>query len=384
MVPDESIFQRITDARMKSGPKVAVDELVQYLRSQKKYRELFEALKMQSRLRLGLPAVAMEGAQALTIEEQDLLERDLLRACREVGLGLLEEGRIEEGWMYLRPVGDREGAAQALAKIPVDSENLDLMLQILVHEAVDVGRGTRLSLEHRGTCNTITMMESIVSMRGRHEQQQAVAELLRHVHTELLDGMKADLRRREGKEPAETSAEAMLLARPTWLKDGTYHMDTTHLSSTVRFARVLDDKELIAKALDLTHYGVLLHPQYQYPGDEPFGDLYAMSRALFQTLLGIHVDPNLKLFLQKAESLDIEEHGTVAIETYADLLARIGRPMEALHFLLRRMPEGMRPCGIAPSILELSAAARDFEPMLKHSSERGDIIGFTAALATRP
>ncbi len=280
-------------------------------------------------------------------------------------------------------VGDREAAAKALEQVPVDSDNLDVLLQLLVHEAIDVARGTRLSLEHRGTCNTITMLDAVVGMRGRLEQQQAVSELVQHVHEELLEGMKNDLRRRESKEPVGDTAEALLLApRPDWLRDGTYHMDTTHLSSTVRFARVLDDKTLLAKALDLTSYGRMLHPQYQYPGDEPFGDLYAMSRAFFHALLGIQVEPSLKLFLQKAESLDTPEHGTVAIETYADLLARIGRPREALLFLIKRMPDGMRPCGIAPSLLELSIAANDFEPMIQHAKIRGDIIGFAAAQLT--
>lgn len=378
-----TLMDKIASQLTSEGPAKAIETLVAGLRAKKLYRELFEALKMKHRTAIGLPAVALEGSPELTSEQQDHLERGLIDACREVGIAFLEEGRLEEGWMYMRPVGDRAAAAQALEKVEVTPENLESMLQVLVHEAVDVGRGTKLSLQHRGTCNTITMLESVVSMRGRKEQQAGVAELVKHVYHELLQGMLNDLHRRESKDIKADSIEQLLASRPGWLKDGTYHMDTSHLSATVRFARVLDDKDLIRKAWELSQYGRQLHPQYQYPGDEPFSDLYAMSSAFFAILLGQQIEPSLKMFLQKAEGLDVQEHGTVAIEFYADLLARIGRPNDALKFLLRKMPQGARPFGIAPSILDLSHLANDYEPMLAQSKERCDIIGYAAALMNR-
>lgn len=378
------IFTRLAESLHANGPRDCIDQLVIHLRQAKQYRELFEALKMQHRVHGGLPAVACDGAPPLTMEQQDRLEQLLLEACREVGLGLLSEGRIEEGWMYMRPVGDRAATAAALASIPVTQENLEVMLHVLVQEGVDVARGVALSLEHRGTCNTITMMDNTVSMHGRREQQAGVGVLLRHVHRELVSSLRADWERREKQATPLATAKAMLEERPQWLKDGSYHLDTSHLASTVRFARVLDDLEEIGLALDLAEYGRRLHPQYQYASEEPFADLYAMSIPFFEALLGERVDATLKMFLQKAESLDVGEHGTVAIETYADLLARVGRPMEALQFLLKRTPTGQRPCGIAPSLLELSQQAGDYGPMLAATAERGDLIGYVAALLQGP
>jgi hypothetical protein len=338
---------------------------------------------MQQRLELGLPAVAVEGAPPLTASQQDELERGLIEACREVGLGLLRQGKLEEGWMYMRPVGDREATAEVLRPIPVDQDNLEVMIQLLVHEAIDVARGTELSLRMRGTCNTISMMESVVAMRGRPEQQAGVAVLVRHVHQELLESLKADLRRRHAAEPKGDSLEQLLGANAGLLRDGSYHIDTSHLASTVRFARVLDDKAILRLAVDLATYGKQLHSQYHYPGEEPFGDLYPASLAYFRALLGEGVDHALRFFLQRSEDLDPQEHGTVGIETYADLLARIGRPREAIQFLIRRMPAGMRPFGIAPSLLELSQQAGDFQPMLDHARQRLDVVGYAAALLQR-
>ena len=287
--------------------------------------------------------------------------------------------------MYMRAVGDRQATADAMRDLEVTHENLDTFLGLLVHEAIDVARGTKLSLEMRGTCNTITMLDSVVSMRGRTDQQAAVGALVEHVHAELLSSLKADILRREKlDETSEVqlakSIEPLLATRPSLLRDGTYHLDTTHLASTVRFARILDNEEQLRMAVDLAQYGRQLHTQYQYASEEPFAELYPMSLAMFRALLGEHVEAALKMFLQKAESLDPQEHGTVAIENYADLLTRVGRPAEAMQFLIKKMPRGMRPFGIAPSLIELAELSKDYAPMLQQAKERGDLVGFAAAL----
>ncbi len=387
------LFDSLEKTVLESGPAAAAQLLANAMRRDARYPELFEALKMLHRIELGLPAVHtdLSGAhvatqqEALSPELQDQLDKKLLGACAEVGTALMRAGNLQEGWMYLRAVGDRQATADAMRDVPVTQDNLDTVLGLLVHEAIDVARGTKLSLEMRGTCNTITMLDSVVSMRGRADQQAAVGTLVEHVHAELLSSLKSDIVRREkcdGTSPvhSESSLETLLSTRPTLLRDGTYHLDTTHLSSTVRFARILDNEQQLRLAVDLAHYGRQLHSQYQYPSEEPFADLYPMSLGMFRALLREHVDSALKMFLQKAESLDPQEHGTVAIETYADLLTRVGRPAEALQFLIKKMPRGMRPFGIAPSLLELAEASEDFEAMLNHAKERGDLVGYAAAL----
>ena len=388
------LFDKLESTAKDQGASQAARLLVEQMRNEKRYSELFEALKMFHRVELGLPAVQIkpsgedddnESATLKNSEVQDQLDKRLIEACSEVGTALLQQGSLQEGWMYMRAVGDRAAAAAAMADIEVTHENLDTVLGLLVHEAVDIGRGTKLSLDLRGTCNTITMLESVVSMRGRADQQAAVGTLVEHVHSELLASLKADIVRREKLDAtsdvhASKSIEALLATRTALLRDGSYHLDTTHLASTVRFARILDDARLLRLAVDLAQYGRQLHTQYQYASDEPFAELYPMSLAFFRALLGDHVEAALRMFLQKAESLDPQEHGTVAIETYADLLTRVGRPAEAMQFLIKKMPRGMRPFGIAPSLIELAQLSGQFEPMMNHAKERGDIVGYTAAL----
>jgi hypothetical protein len=375
----------------KEGLQAAAQGLVERMRQQKLYPELFEARKMLHRVELGLPPVQVDpigahGKKSGAIQQdpqvQDELDKRLLDACREVGGGLMRSGRLQEGWMYLRAVGDDAFASEAMAAVEPTQDNLDLLLNLYVHEGVDIGRGTELCLKMRGTCNTITMLDSIVAMRGRSDQQAAVEALVKHVHQELLANLIADVTRRmpQVNAPEDHTIVAWLGLVPGLLRDGTYHLDTTHLASTVRFARVLDDPSTLRLAADLAEYGRQLHAQYQYSSEEPFADLYPMSLAWFRALLGEHVDAALRVFRQKAESIDLEEHGTIGIETYADLLARIGRPDEAGKYLIRTMPDGMRPFGVAPSLIELSSASGEFQPMKDHAKQRGDLIGFAAAL----
>lgn len=385
-------FTMLLKISQEQGAEEAARALVDTMRNEGRYPELFEARKMLHRIELGLPPVHVPGlsggdnerseSSKLEPHVQDELDKRLLDACREVGSGLMRSGRLQEGWMYLRAVGDDAFTAQAMEGIEPTQENLDLLLNLYVHEGIDVGRGTDLSLRMRGTCNTITMLDSVVAMRGRTDQQAAVGALVRHVHQELLANLVADVRRRKPEVQGPDTGRIVdwLGIMPGLLRDGTYHLDTTHLASTVRFARVLDNSDTLRLAADLAEYGRQLHAQYQYSSEEPFADLYPMSLAWFRALLGENVEAALRLFRQKAESLDSQEHGTIGIETYADLLARVGRASEASKFLMRAMPDGMRPFGIAPSLIELASASGEFQPMMDHAKERGDVLGYAAAL----
>ena len=68
------------------------------------------------------------------------------------------------------------------------------------------------------------------------------------------------------------------------------------------------------------------------------------------------------------------------------LLWRLGRAAEALHAAVERpvgdgMPSTMQAAGMLPSLVELAAAAGDFEPLRRACREKGDEITFAATLA---
>lgn len=376
----DSIYEQMQQLVAAGQPAAALDRLIEHFEQQGQFHELFEALKMRLRLQLGLTAAQADRQEKFDDDTELQLERGLIEACRQVGELFFKQGRVREGWMYMRPVGDRDIAANALAHVEVNDENVDELLEVLLHEGVDIARGYQLSLDRMGTCNSITMFESTLAARPRSDQQIAARLLVAHVHAELLENLRRDIAQREGQEAEATTIEELIKSRPDLLRDGSYHLDTSHIASTVRFARVLDDRQHLMLALDLACYGRALHPQYQYPGEEPFLDLYPASMVFFRALLGQQVDAGIRYFTQKADTVDQQQFGTIAIEVLIDLLSRCGRHAEALQAYAKRLPPGSRIIGIAPTLLQLSQRLGDFQPMLDVTRQRDDILGYAAAI----
>jgi hypothetical protein len=379
-MPDASPFDRLQSSLATGGPGAALEEAAALLREQKKYHELFEVRKMQIRCRLGLPLLPGEASDGPPEALRTQLEDGLIAACREVGAALLQEGNIREGWMYLRPVGDKAEAARLLGQIEANDENYEDLIEVCLHEGIDTGRGYGLVLEHYGTCNAITTFDSSLVRRPRADQVPAARKLLQRVHADLTASVAHDIARQEGQQPAETTLRDLLRDRDWLFQDNAYHLDTTHLAATVRIARVLSDPADLQRALELTEYGRRLNEQFQYHGDEPFAELYPAHTLYFQALLGENVEEAVRYFQTKAEMLDPQHHGYAAIETYVDLLARLGRSRQALAAAVQFGLGSVQPLGNAPPLVELAQRAGEFRPLLEHCRNHGDLLGFAAAL----
>ena len=378
-MPD-SLFDQLRSDLSRGGCDAVLDKVAQTLRTEKRYHELFEALKMQVRRKLSLPVTYSSGGDDLPDEKRNQLEEGLLAACREVGTLLLRQGKVREGWMYLRPLGERKEAATLLAEVEPNEDNTEELIEVALHEGVDIGRGYGLVLSSYGTCNAITTYDSSVARRPRSEQAPAARLLLKQVHSDLVANVKADIARQEGSQPKEATLKGLVQERDWLFQENSYHLDTTHLAATVRIARVLSDPDDLRLALDLTEYGRRLNQQFQYPGDEPFAENYLAHAHFFQALLGENALEALAYFRTKAEMLDTQYQGMVPIETYIDLLSRTGRHREALAEAIRLSPQSAHPVGIAPSLLELAEKAGDYTAFLNYCQQRGDVLGYAAGL----
>ncbi len=377
----ESEFDQLQQALDQGGVDAALDQLANHLRENKKYHELFEALKMKVRHELGLPLTYSDSGDELDEAVRTKLENGLLDACRDVGIELLREGAIREGWMYLRPVGDRAAAAAELANVDVNEENIEELIEVALHEGVDTKRGFALVLEHHGTCNAITTYESVVARQATDAQQAAAGLLVEHVHSELLATVKADIAQQQGTEPAETTLKALVADRDWLFGEHSYHLDTTHLASTVRFSRLLDDEQQLRLALDLTEYGRRLSSQFQYKGDQPFEDIYPSHAIYLRALLGEEVEEAIAFFKQQSETLDPAEHGGLPVEAYVQLLDRLKRYEPAVAALLefvQKQPEAAAQA--IPLMLELSQKAGSFDQLSEFCRSRNDLLGFSTAI----
>jgi hypothetical protein len=376
----EAIYDELQSAFSSGGAEAAFERLTGQLRQEQRYHELFDARLMQSRWRLGLPVIQTSSLDELPEPTRTKVEDAYLEACREVGRLLLDQGRVREAWMYLRPVGEKQPVVEALEKIEPHEENVEELIEVALHQAVCPRLGFQLVLKNYGTCNAITMFDSHMYERPKAERQEVAALLIRHLHEELKDNLVAEITRQEGTPPREPTIEALVADRDWLFADGSYHIDTSHLSATVRFARAVEDPEVLALAVDLTEYGRRLGSQYQYAGDEPFADAYADQGLFFRAQLGHRVEEALDVFGRKARELDQEEHGTAPAEVYVALLARLGRRREAIDALHELIPAGTRPTGFAPSMAELASSSGEFARMASVCRDRGDVLGFTAGL----
>ncbi|MFM7843964.1 MAG: hypothetical protein ACKPEY_07000 [Planctomycetota bacterium] len=378
MVANE--FDVVAAALKSGGVAAALAALSHELREAKKYHELFESLKMEVRHRIGLPLLYGDSGDELSESVRNQLEDGLIAACREVGTCLLSEGRVREGWLYLRPVGDKRAAAELLRSVEAEDERVEELIDVCLREAVDVERGFQLVLQNYGTCNAITTFESEMPRHSRADQRIAAELLLRHLYRELTANVKADIARQEGQMPSESTLRDLVAERPWLFQELSYHVDTTHLAAVVRFARLLDQPELLRLALDLTEYGRRLHSQFQYAGDEPFAELYPSHARFFQALLNEDREASLAFFRQQAEACDPSHSGTGPIEVYIDLLARVGQAQEALTASLRLLPGTTPSQGLAPSLLDLAQQSGQYDIVAEHCKERVDLLGYTAAL----
>ena len=376
----ESPFDQLTQKLTESGPEALFDQLTAELEREQKYHELFDVLLMRSRQRLGLPAILQGSIDDLDEPVRSQVEDAYLESCRHVGKLLLGEGRVREAWMYLRPVGDKQLVAAALEKITPGEDNLQDLIEIGLHEGVAPALGYKLVLENYGTCNAITTYEGAILGRPRADQQVCAAALLAHLYRELVANVRADIARQEGTEPQETSLAELIADRDWLFGEMSYHTDTTHLAATVRFARVLEDRDLIAKAHDLTEYGQRLSQQFQFPGEPPFRELYPAHALYFGAQLGKNVDEALAFFDRQARETDVHEEGTGPAEIYVALLSRLGRHADAIRAAVELLPPGVRSSGFAPNLLELSRMAGDYAPLMQVCRERGDLVSFTAGL----
>ncbi|MEM9827318.1 MAG: hypothetical protein AAF958_12045 [Planctomycetota bacterium] len=376
------------------SPATMLDELVNFLRQENRPEEMFEAMKMRTRQELGLPLITLgdDPPQSDAVENQ--LEHGLLDACRAAGEMIMKQGRVSAAWMYLRPTGDLELARKLIAKVPITDENYDDIVQVLLHEGVDVRRGFQAVLKHQGTCNSITLFEQALANQSKKDRRAAAEALLDHFYDELSANVRGDISRRTAPADPGESLLDMITKRPELLSQGAYHADTTHIASTVQIAKLVDTPERLTKAWELTQYGRRLDRNFQYPGDEPFVDFYPAFATFYSVLLGRDVEAGLTLFRRKAEQVDPMSEGTAAIETYVDLLQRSGREVEAIEAMAKLVPDQVPPQRIVPLMMEIvedlestpdaSAivqAARD--RVAEFCQSRGDVLGYAAARLRR-
>ncbi len=373
-------YERLEAEMEERGVDAALSLLFDELRQQKRYHELFDARLMQARHRLGLPVILTDRLDDVQEPLRTQLEDAYVATCREVGDLLLADDRVAEAWRYYRIVGDKSPVAAALEQMEVDEENLDQLLEIALNEGVAPEFGFRLVLEHYGLCNAITMFEQQLGQQPPEQLTRVVTLLVDFLYRDLTANVRADIARGEEEPPETVSLAELLRDRPGLFENDNYHIDTSHLSAVVRFARLSTEPDVLRKALDFTQYGRRLSDTYQFAGEEPFADAYPSHALFFAAQLGQDVDEALDYFMKKAQSLSLDEHGSGPAEVLVMLLTRLGRHREAMDAWAELIPPGTPTSGFAPSLLEMARSSGAFRQLIDVCRKRDDLLGFAAGL----
>ena len=118
-------------------------------------------------------------------------------------------------------------------------------------------------------------------------------------------------------------------------------------------------------------------------------DFYPAHAMYFAALLGRDQDAAVRYFAQKARTVDVMTGGTGAIETYVDLLDRLGRPAAALAAAMELFPEDVPTQRVIADLIRMAQAAKEdgdaaiIEKLERFLFERNDLLGVAAVAGLR-
>ncbi len=371
-------FQQFIQIAEESGFDPGLDYLEQVIRQQKNYPALFEVLKMKARRRAGLSVLYEQNPDQLDPAQQRDLEDGLLAACREIGTLLVNAGQLQQGWMYLQPVGDQELNQKLIRAVEVNDDNIEEVIEVAVSQGAAPAYGYGLLLKYYGTCNGITTFDTQANLFDRNTQQAMATVLVDHLYRELMDNLHYAMQQSEQELETQGSLLELLERYPQLTANGAHHIDTTHLASVMRIARIVDNAETMELAYQLAVYGSRLDPDFQYAGQPPFEDTYADHLHYYGPLTGREVDAGLAHFRGKLETVDAQQYGPVAIETLVELMYRVGRNDAAIDLMLDQLLGQHPPLGIAPDPLTIADTAELRERLMEHYRQQQDLVSFAA------
>ncbi|MEZ6046850.1 MAG: hypothetical protein R3C11_14980 [Planctomycetaceae bacterium] len=377
-----SLFVELKECHQSSSPAELVDLLVNRLQEQQEYNKLFDALLVQSRMKMGLPLANPTTFEGVPKEQQAEFEEEYINAARRIGELFLEQGSIPQAWVYLRTISEQEKVKQALDQLDLeglDPEYADEVINVALYENAHPVRGLEVMLRIRGTCNTITACDQAMAQMDPGQRILAARMLVNHLYTELQNSLLYAIERKEEKRPELVSIHDLIKDRDWLFADGNYNIDVSHLHSVVRFARFIEatDDEL-QKARELTEYGARLAEPFQYPSDSPFEDYYPAHRAFFDVLTGDDRDAGVAYFEKKVNEAEDDRDAAMAAYVLVDLLCRIEEYSRAVPLAEKHLKQIEDPNGF--SFTRLCHLARDYETLQSTAENNNDPVGFALGL----
>jgi hypothetical protein len=378
---DAAVFDDLRATLVDRGPSEAIDRLCQVLREQKDYASLFYALLLKKRYELGVSPIPTGSSQDLPEETHEPDEEAIRQAGREVGGLYLQQGDIPHAWVYFRMLGENQPVHDALDQYqPRESDDVQQLVDIAFHEGVHPRRGFDLLLERYGICSAITMVGSQEMGMPADIRDYCIRRLVRALHGELCQRLKAEITHHEGSAPEVSSVRELMAGRDWLFQDDFYHIDISHLGAVVQMSVFLTPGEELRLARELCDYGRRLSPRFQNPGEPPFEDQYPDYAVYLAALDGENVEATIAHFQAKAEKADPENEGTRPAEVLVNFLVRLGRPKEALEIARKYLASVDHRALNCPSLVDLCQKTNEYDTLAHIARDQGDLVHFMAGL----
>jgi hypothetical protein len=378
---DQALFDDLQHTLQGAGATAAIDRLCAALRDRKDYAGLFYALLLRKRHQLGAPLVPTGPAQELPAELHAAYEDAIRNAGREVGRLFLDEGNVPAAWAYFRMLGEPEPVRAALEQArPAEGEDCHQLVDIAYHQGVHPRRGFDLILERYGICSAITTLGGQEFPHPPDVRTYCIQKLVRALHQELCERLKAEIVQQEGSAPATQRVPELIAGRDWLFGEDYYHVDVSHLSSVVQMSIHLPKCEELDLARQLCAYGQRLSSRFQYASDPPFENQYRDYGVYLAVLAGDDIEGGLAHFRAKAEAADPETVGTYPAEVLVNLLLRLDRPAEALAVARRFLTGADERRLSCPSLTDLCQRTGDYRTLAEVARAQGNPVHFVAGL----
>jgi len=372
---ESGAFREAESALESGGEQAVFDVLAQTFLQDKDYGKLFQLRVLRKRFELGLPLIQSGPGEDIPADKRSEYERAFVQAAREAGELFLAMNDIPRAWPYFRAIGESAPVVAAIERTE-EHENMAGIIEIAYQEQIHPRKGFELILKHYGICRAISSVFQYPTREGR---QDCVGLLIKSLHRDLLSNLKRVVAQKEEVAP-ETGSISDLIAGRAWLfEDNCYYIDTSHVVSVMQYGLELDDRELLALALELAEYGSQLGEMFQRCGNPPF-ETFADYAAYFRTVLDKDVEAGLAHFRGKMADCDPNEYGTTPAQVLVGLLSRLERYPEAIRVSMEHLKDVDPNQQACPSVLQLCQWAGDFEQLRRIASEQGDVLSFTAGL----
>lgn len=374
------IYDQLAKVLADEGPAAAAERLCAELRAAGDFQNLFYALLLRERVRLGVSPFPAGPADDLPPEAHEPYEVAIREAAREVGGLFLARGNIPQAWPFYRLIGEPQPIREAIADYrPGPEEDPYPVVEIAWHQSVAPERGFDLVLDRAGVCSAITLVSSTDLSRYPDLRDYCVRRLVRALYDQLLERLRAD-RAAGGKEPPPTASVAELTADlGDSLAEGGYHVDVSHLSSVAQMALQLPYCEEIGLARELCAYGAKLHESLRGRDDPPFENTYSDYGRYLDAVAGVDVESAVSHFVGKLPTAAVEGYRYPA-QVAINLLVRLGRTSEALAIARQYLAAEDQRTLSCPGVGELARRAGDFQALAEFARRQADPVSFLGAM----